>query len=213
VNVTVEPNFDLMIVSAAIFALAMLSYIGWRFGGPDALAFVVVSGLFTACMDFLSAFVAHNYEYPGQSRLWVFMFILFGWIGMCGSCLFVAEGILSRSGDDMLIRQRLWWQVPALTGVIAVVLDLFIDPVAVRAGYWVWFVKGTVYYEIPLLNYIGWFVLMSLAPLAWILIARRRDWGYWKKGASSFVAVLPLAIIAIGLSLVLNAIVGALGLR
>ena len=92
-TVTVEPNFDLMIVIAAIFALAMLSYIWWRFGGPDALAFAVVSGLFTASMDFLSAFVAHNYEYPGQSRLWVFMFILFGWIGMCGSCLFVAEGI------------------------------------------------------------------------------------------------------------------------
>ena len=41
---------------------------------------------------------------------------------------------------------------------IAVVLDLFIDPVAVAAGYWIWLVKATVYYGIPLLNYVGWFV-------------------------------------------------------
>ena len=210
---TVGPDFDLMMASAVVFALAMLSYIGWRFGGPDALAFAVVSGLFTACMDFVSAFVAQNYEYPGQSKLWVFVFILFGWIGMCGTCLFVAEGILSRPGRDMLSQQRLWWQVPVLTGVIAVVLDLFIDPIAVRAGYWIWFVKGTVYYEIPLLNYVGWFVLMSLAPLAWIVIARRRDWGYWMKGAISLVALVPLSVTAIGLSLLLNGIVEALGLR
>jgi putative membrane protein len=106
----------------------VLSYIWWRFGGPDALAFAVVPGLFTACTDFISAFVAQNYEYPGQSRLWVFTFILFGWIGVCGRCLFVAEGILSRPGQDMFGQQRLWWQVPLLTGVIAVVLDLFIEP-------------------------------------------------------------------------------------
>lgn len=208
-----EPNFDLMMGGAVIFALAVLSYIWWRFGGPDALVFIIVSGLFTACMDFLSAFAVQNYEYPGQSQLWVFTFILFGWIGMCGSCLFVAEGILSRPGEDMLSQQRLWWQVPAFTGAIAVVLDLFIDPIAVQAGYWVWFVKGTVYYEIPLLNYVGWFVLMALAPLGWILIARRRDWGYWMKGVTALAALLPLSVAAIGLSIPLNGLVEALGLQ
>lgn len=212
-TVAVEPNFDLMMGSAVIFALAMLGYTWWRFGGPDALAFAILAGLFTACMDFISAFVAQNYEYPGQSRLWVFTFILFGWIGMCGTCLFVAEGILSRPGHDMLGQKRLWWQVPVLTGVIAVALDLFIDPIAVRAGYWVWFIKGTVYYEIPLLNYVGWFVLMLLAPLGWILIARRRDWGYRMKGLISIAALLPLSVAAIALSLLLNGIVGALGLQ
>lgn len=199
--------------SAVIFALAMLCFIGWRFGGPDALAFVIVSGFFTASMDFISAFVVQNYEYPGQSQLWVFTFILFGWIGMCGSCLLIAEGILSRPGKDMLVQPRLWWQVPILTGIIAVTLDLFIDPIAVHAGYWVWFIKGTVYYEIPLLNFVGWFVLMVLAPFGWILIARRRDWGYKMKGIISVVALLPLSVAAIGLSLLLNHMIDALGLR
>jgi len=209
----VEPNFVMILSNAALFALLMLAYIGWRFGGPDALSFAIVSGLFTACMDFISAFVAQNYEYPGQTKLWVFSFIFLGWIGMCGSCLFVAEGILARPKKDMLNQRHLWWQVPVLAGVIAVVLDLFIDPIAVHAGYWTWFVEGIVYYRIPLLNYVGWFVLMSLAPLGWILIARRRTWGYWRKGIVALLALFPLSAGAIGLSLLLNGLIAAVGLR
>ncbi len=208
-----EPNFSLMLSGAVLFALLTLGYIGWRFGGPDVLSFLIVSGLFTAGMDFISAFVVENYEYPGQSRLWVFTFIFFGWIGMSGSCLFVAEGILAGPKHDMLTQRHVWWRVPVLTGVIAVVLDLFIDPVAVRAGYWVWFVEGTVYYGIPLLNYVGWFVLMALAPLGWILIARRRAWGYWRKGIVSLLALLPLSAAAIGSSVLLNGVIAAVGLQ
>ena len=207
------PNFTIILIGGILFALPVLAYIWWRFGGPDTLAFIIVSGGFTAVMDFISAFVVQNYEYPGQSQLWVFTFIFFGWIAMCGSCLFLAEGLLARPGRDMLTQRRLWWQVPLITGVIAVVLDLFIDPVAVAAGYWVWFVQGTVYYGIPLLNYVGWFVLMFLAPLAWILIARHRQWSYWQKGGVALGALVPLVIASVVLSLTLNGAVAALGLQ
>ena len=207
------PNFTIILIGGILFALPVLAYIWWRFGGPDTLAFIIVSGGFTGVMDFVSSFVVQNYEYPGQSQLWVFTFIFFGWIGMCGSCLFLAEGLLARPGRDMLTQRRLWWQVPLITGVIAVVLDLFIDPVAVAAGYWVWFVRGTVYYGIPLLNYVGWFVLMFLAPLAWILIARHRQWSYWQKGGVALGALVPLVIASVVLSLTLNGAVAALGLQ
>ena len=207
------PNFTIILIGGILFALPVLAYIWWRFGGPDTLAFIIISGGFTAVMDFISSFVVQNYEYPGQSQLWVFTFIFFGWIAMCGSCLFLAEGLLARPGRDMLTQRRLWWQVPLITGVIAVVLDLFIDPVAVAAGYWVWFVQGTVYYGIPLLNYVGWFVLMFLAPLAWILIARHRQWSYWQKGSVALGALVPLIIASVVLSLTLNGAVAAFGLQ
>ena len=207
------PNFTSILVGGILFALTVLGYIWWRFGAEDTLSFVILSGGFTAIMDFISSFVARNYEYPGQSALWVFTFIFFGWIGMCGSCLFLAEGILARPGQDMITQHRLWWQVPLLTALIAVVLDLFIDPVAVAAGYWVWFIKGTVYFEIPLLNYVGWFVLMFLAPLAWIQIVQRRHWSYWRKVMVSLGALAPLCLASIVLSLMLNGAVALLGLR
>ena len=208
-----NPNFSLMLVVAILFALPVLAYIWWRFGPVDATVFVVTAGVFPALMDFLSSFVVENYEYPGQTRLWVAAFIFFGWIGMCGSCLFLAEGILARPGEDMLTQRRLWWQVPLLTGGIAVVFDLFVDPVAVAAGYWIWFVEGTVYYGIPLLNFVGWFVLMFLAPLAWILIAQRRQAHPGRKFALALLSLLPLSVASILLSLLLNGTIALLNLQ
>jgi hypothetical protein len=206
------PNFSVILVGGVLFALPVLWYVWWRFGMADALTFALLSGGFSAIMDFISSFAVDNYVYPGQSQLWVFTFIFFGWIGMCGSCLFLAEGILARRDEDMLTRARLGWQVPLLTAIIAVVLDLFIDPVAVAAGYWVWSVEGTVYYGIPLLNYVGWFVLMLLAPLAWIQIARRRKWIGVRKGMVALAAILPLMVASVVLSLLLNGLVARLGL-
>jgi hypothetical protein len=206
------PNFSVILVGGVLFALPVLWYVWWRFGVADALTFALLSGGFSAIMDFISSFAVDNYVYPGQSQLWVFTFIFFGWIGMCGSCLFLAEGILARRDEDMLTRAGLGWQVPLLTAIIAVVLDLFIDPVAVAAGYWVWSVEGTVYYGIPLLNYVGWFVLMLLAPLAWIQIARRRKWIGVRKGMVALAAILPLMVASVVLSLLLNGLVARLGL-
>ena len=207
------PNFTIMLIAGLLFALPVCGFMWWRFGGPDTVAFIIVSGGFTAIMDCISSFVVRNHEYPGQSALWVFTFIFFGWITVCGICLFVAEGILARPGHDMLTQRQLWWQVPLTAGIIAVVLDLFIDPIAVEAGYWVWFVHGTVYYGIPLLNYVGWFVLMFLAPLAWILIARYRQWRYWQKAVAGLGTLIPLSITSVVLSLILNGAIAALGLQ
>ena len=207
------PDFTTILVIDILFGLLILGFIGWRFGGPDALSFAIVSGGFTAMMDYLSSFVVENYAYPGQSPQWVFTFIFFGWIGMCGSCLFLAEGILAQPRQDLLTQPRLGWQAPLLTSVIAVVLDLFIDPIAVAAGYWVWFVEGTVYYGIPLLNYVGWWVLMFLAPLAWVLIARQRQWGFGPKGLAAVGVLIPLSVAAVLLSVLLNRAIAALGVQ
>jgi uncharacterized membrane protein len=210
---TMIPNFILILICTIIFALAVLTYIWWRFGIINAISFIIVTGLFSAIMDFISSFVVHNYEYPGQSRLWVFTFIFFGWISVCASCLFLAEGILAHPGHDLMSQKKLWWQVPTLTAIIAVLLDLFIDPVAVKTGYWVWFVKGTVYYDIPLLNFVGWFVLMFLASLGWIIIIRQQQWGAWQKIIFSFAALIPLIILSAVLSIILNTTIEAIGLQ
>jgi putative membrane protein len=205
-------DFTLLLSTGVLFGVGILLFIAWRFSVANALAFVVVAGLFPAGMDFLSSFAAQNYVYPGQSRLWVFSYIFFGWMGVCGTCMLIAEGILARPGEDLLTQHALWWQAPLATGVISVLLDLFLDPIAVLAGYWLWLVESSVYYGIPLLNFVGWFVLTTFAPLAWILIARQR-WGYARKTAAAFVALIPLSIAAALLSLLLNSAIASLGIR
>ena len=171
------PNFHLLMASGATFAVVVLAYFVWRFGVADAISFAILSGGFSAILDVLSSFAVENYVYPGQSRLWLFTYIFFGWIAMCGMSLLLAEGILCRRGEDMLTQRVNIWQAPLLAAVVAVAFDLFIDPVAVAAGYWVWLKEANIYYGIPLLNFVGWFVLMGLAPLGWILISRQRAWG------------------------------------
>jgi len=193
--------------------LVVLAYLVWRFGVADAISFAILSGGFSAILDFLSSFAAENYVYPGQSRLWVFTYIFFGWIAMCGMSLLIAEGILCRRGEDMLTQRANIWQVPLLAAVVAVAFDLFIDPVAVAAGYWVWLKEANVYYGIPLLNFVGWFVLMGLAPFGWILIARQHTWGGVKKVLASIVTIVPMGIAAVVLSVIMNDALDALGLK
>ena len=206
-------NFTVMLLGGILFGLTAVVFFWWRFGVANTLAFVIVSGGFSAVMDYISSFVVRNYEYPGQSALWVVTFIFFGWIGTCATCLLLAEGIVARPHQDMFTERRLWLFVPLLTAGIAVAFDLFLDPIAVKAGYWVWFVEGTVYYGIPLLNYVGWFVLMFLAPLAWMLIARDHHGGIRRKVATAFAALIPLCVASVLLSLLLNGSIALLGLR
>ena len=207
------PNFELLMASGVTSAVVVLAYFVWRFGVADTINFAILSGGFSAILDFLSSFAAQNYVYPGQSRLWVFTYIFFGWIAMCGMSLLIAEGILCRRSEDMLTQRASIWLVPLLAAVVAVAFDLFIDPVAVAAGYWVWLKEANVYYGIPLLNFVGWFVLMSLAPFGWTLIARQRAWGGVKKVMFSIVAIVPLGMAAVILSVIMNGALDALGLK
>ena len=208
-----NPQFTLLLISVIVFALLILWYISWRFGIANAIAFLILSGGFTAVMDMLSAYVEINYEYPGKTPLWVFCFIFFGWTSICGSCVFLAEEFLKKQSADLISQKSLMWKVPLLTALLAVILDLFIDPIAVETGYWVWFVKGEIYFEIPMLNFIGWFVLMLFAPLAWIIVIRRIRWKGWQRVSLSFGLLFPLMIASGLLSIILNGLFSALHLK
>lgn len=66
---------------------------------------------------------------------------------------------------------------------------------------------------IPLLNYVGWFTLMFLTPLAWLLVARQRQWGFGQKELMAAGALIPLSVAAVVLSLLLNQSIAALGVQ
>jgi hypothetical protein len=65
---TLSPDFTLLLITGVLFGVAVAVFIAWRFSVADALAFVLVAGLFPAVMDFLSSFAAQNYVY-GAARL------------------------------------------------------------------------------------------------------------------------------------------------
>lgn len=43
-------------------------------------------------------------------------------------------------------------------GIVVTAIDLFLDPIKVRAGAWTW-LHGGVYFGVPLRNFVGWFVV------------------------------------------------------
>ena len=61
---------------------------------------------------------------------------------------------------SLAVTRRAWQAVALL-----VVLDLVLDPAAVRLGFWRWEEPGR-YYGVPLVNFLGWVVSGSIAVLA-----------------------------------------------
>lgn len=48
-----------------------------------------------------------------------------------------------------------------LDGIFVVAIDLFMDPLQVKVGAWYW-LKGGPYYDIPVGNFIGWFLVTAV---------------------------------------------------
>jgi uncharacterized membrane protein len=61
-------------------------------------------------------------------------------------------------------------------GLFGVCLDLLEDPIAHYNNWWVWetSLKGIKFFEVPILNFIGWFVLIFFMCCATLLIVRSR---------------------------------------
>jgi len=55
----------------------------------------------------------------------------------------------------------LLWLVP-LDGLFVMAIDLFMDPISVKAGYWSW-AQGGPYFGIPTGNFVGWFLVAIIA--------------------------------------------------
>lgn len=51
-----------------------------------------------------------------------------------------------------------------LTSLLAMGIDLVLDPGAVRLGFWQWSTPG-IYYGVPLVNFLGWILTSSVATM------------------------------------------------
>jgi hypothetical protein len=70
---------------------------------------------------------------------------------------------------------RAWWAAAPGAGLLAVSVDLALDPVAHHLGFWTWHSLPAVkYYGVPYDNFVGWliivssFVLCSAAGFRWV---------------------------------------------
>ncbi len=66
--------------------------------------------------------------------------------------------------------------ISLVAGLFGVCLDLLEDPIAHHNNWWIWeeSLVGIKFYNVPILNFIGWFVLIFFICVATLLIERSK---------------------------------------
>jgi putative membrane protein len=142
------------ISAAFVVLMALPSYVAllrWL-GIPRGLALLFVFSLLPLAVEALA--VATGFPYGS-----------FTYAGTLGEPLFglvpwtVAFAYLPIFLGSVTLASRmagtLWRRFVPATALLAVVVDLVIDPAAVHAGFWIWESPG-LYYGIPAVNFAGW---------------------------------------------------------
>lgn len=57
-----------------------------------------------------------------------------------------------------------WWQLALYVAIMAMAVDLVLDPAAVYLGFWEWREPG-FYYGVPLVNFLGWILSCFIGAL------------------------------------------------
>ncbi|MFZ5878906.1 MAG: carotenoid biosynthesis protein [Chloroflexota bacterium] len=97
-------------------------------------------------------------------------------------CIGVAWGCIVYSAMEFSDATDLpFWARPALDGLLALNIDLALDAVAIRLGFWDWG-RGLdfQYFGVPFANFWAWFWVVFSFSLGYRLLSRRADWvGTW----------------------------------
>jgi uncharacterized membrane protein len=99
-------------------------------------------------------------------------------IGDVPLCIGVAWSCIIYSAMEFSDASSLpYWVRPILDGLLALNIDLALDAVAIRLGFWNWG-QGLrfQYFGVPYANFWAWFLVVFSFSLGYRLLAHREDW-------------------------------------
>lgn len=186
--------FGMEWMSSLLLAMLGLTCLGWLWANLGRLGLVLGTvifgfGIALEYLGVLTGFPFGSYRYTGvlvpELPGDVPLAIGFAWLFVIVSGSFTARRLFpgsARSAGTTLAM--------VLGGaVLAVVLDLLLEPVAYHVkNYWQWIPGDGAYYGIPVSNFVAWFVaaLVLNLPLA----------SLWKRQGAIFIPWLPTALFA-----------------
>ena len=92
-------------------------------------------------------------------------------IGVAWSCILYS--VMACSDASSLP----YWTRPLLDGLLALNIDLALDAIAIRLGFWNWGQGlGFQYFGVPYANFWAWFWVVSSFSFGYRLFARRGEW-------------------------------------
>lgn len=167
--------------------LALCLVHAWKHGTRNLLR-LFAGILFGVSLELATIRQLNAYEY---GRFLVMVLDVPLCIGVAWSCILYSVMEFS-DGSSLPYLAR-----PVLDGLLALNIDLALDAVAIRFGFWDWG-QGLEfqYFGVPYANFWAWFWVIFFFSLGYRLFARRRDWiGTW---------VSPLLALLTGLAGVLG---------
>lgn len=143
----------------------------WKHGKANLLR-LFAGILFGVSLELATIRQLNAYEY---GRFMIMILDVPVGIGVAWGC--ILYGVLEFSDASSL---PYWWR-PVLDGLLALNIDLALDAVAIRLGFWDWG-QGLnfQYFGVPYANFWAWFWVIFFFSLGYRLFRHRKDWvGRW----------------------------------
>lgn len=162
------PNIYFILFELVIYLQFSLCFChAWKQGTANFLR-LLAGILFGVTLELATIRQLDAYEY-GQFLIMVLDVPLC--IGVAWSCILYS--VMEFSDASSLP----YWTRPILDGLLALNIDLALDVIAIRLGFWDWG-RGLdfQYFGVPYPNFWAWFWVVSSFSFGYRLFARRTDW-------------------------------------
>lgn len=159
----------------------------WKQGVANLLR-LLAGILFGVILELATIRQLHAYQY---GRFMIMVLDVPLCIGVAWSCIIYSAMEFSDASNLP------YWTRPVFDGLLALNIDLALDAVAIRLGFWDWGQGLSFqYFGVPYANFWAWFWVVFSFSLGYRLLARRADWmGVW---------LSPLLALIVGLAGVLG---------
>lgn len=159
-------------ITASVFGFShACDWLGWR----RALLFMILSLGITAVIESIAVatgVIFGSYSYGDALGLDIFgvvpLLVPLTWFMMLYPSLIIALRVVPGQPAG---RFRYFLTTAAIGSIAMVSWDLVLDPLMVSHGYWTW-VENGLYYGIPLINFIGWWVTSFFILLVFLILGR-----------------------------------------
>ena len=179
-----ETAFLLVELGAYILAIGCLRHAWVR--GRSRLLGLVVGMIYGVLLEYGAIITFHAYVYGH------FLIMIFGAVPLC---IGVSWGMIIYTAMETSDRFALpWYLRPILDALLALTIDLSMDAIAIRLGFWRWGQAGP-WFGVPLGNFYAWFIVVFGFSL---LLRLGRIWSLG--GPLALLGDVAVAILAILLS-------------
>lgn len=192
-------NSVFLVTAGIVAGLYFVDIYGKRFGIIYSLLIIAVS-IYVEHLGVRYGILFGSYDYTNNFGLKIAdtpVTIGFAWLLIMGCAHEISRGI-TRGKSDWI--STFFFIICG--GLIAVTMDLILDPVAFKVKqYWIWKESG-LYYDIPFSNFLGWFLLAVFFQLCFRIWfpSRKEKSNVWPKRMALVYGLITIMFIIIALT-------------